>query len=733
MDIGTLTAFDSDNMYVGLKSEGNDHQDAVINWGDNQVPGVTNPGNGPDHLRFIFTSTTTALTGQGDPVSQSQDGLEIARMEPNEDANGLPNSYGKMGVGNFYNGGTALPVTHKLHVKGNARFEFVPTDPTSEYIVLGKQENGPDDISLRKLAFTGNGGDVLLGDGTWGTVNVTGADDQIITTFTLDPITNILTIEIEDGNTVTVDLTDLQDGTGTDDQNLTGATLVGSDLTIDIENGSSVTVNLSSLIPNYTADNGMTVDPLDPNNFQLGQINTGTGVLNGGQLLHDTEIPMNGSNLLLPGGGTQGEDGLVLGNTLAPVTAKFVSWNDVETIAVLGISSGAITNNVGTQGVALNGSNSNIGARGIANMAGGSFHTGIRGLAAEGTSWNMGADLDIPATTTPTNYGYHVQVVGTSSGTNYGGVIAVNNPNSGTNFGLFTSAYGGATNYGVYSSVSGFSGATPPTGPNYAGYFNGDVYISGSYGPSDINMKTNIQSYDSALYVIDLLEPKTFEFTDANFQGMNLANGHQYGLIAQEVELVLPAIVSDNVHPAEYDTLGNVIHPEYNFKGVNYEALIPVLIGGIKEQQSVITSQDSVITNLNDRLTSLENCLSGILPYLCELSNTAIERNDEETQNAIVKELAIELNNAQSIVIGQNVPNPFAEQTVIEYSIPAAVQKAQILFYDVRGHLINTVEIEEMGNGRLTVFGNDLSTGTYTYTLVADGQIIATKKMVKTN
>lgn len=84
-------------------------------------------------------------------------------------------------------------------------------------------------------------------------------------------------------------------------------------------------------------------------------------------------------------------------------------------------------------------------------------------------------------------------------------------------------------------------------------------------------------------------------------------------------------------------------------------------------------------------------------------------------------------------MLEQNVPNPFAEQTVINYSIPNGVQRAQIHFYNFKGQLINTVEVNEFGNGQLKVFGSDLSSGIYSYTLVADGEIIATKKMVKTN
>lgn len=89
------------------------------------------------------------------------------------------------------------------------------------------------------------------------------------------------------------------------------------------------------------------------------------------------------------------------------------------------------------------------------------------------------------------------------------------------------------------------------------------------------------------------------------------------------------------------------------------------------------------------------------------------------------------MSDKNTIILSQNVPNPFAESTVINYSIPATVVKAQIHFYDGQGKLINSVEITNRGAGQLNVFGEDLSSGTYTYSLVADGQIVSTKKMVK--
>ena len=91
----------------------------------------------------------------------------------------------------------------------------------------------------------------------------------------------------------------------------------------------------------------------------------------------------------------------------------------------------------------------------------------------------------------------------------------------------------------------------------------------------------------------------------------------------------------------------------------------------------------------------------------------------------------VQLSNRNSIILNQNVPNPFAESTVITYSVPATVQRAQIHFYDMNGILINSVDITERGEGQLNVYGNDLSSGIYTYSLVADGKVVSTKKMMK--
>ena len=85
----------------------------------------------------------------------------------------------------------------------------------------------------------------------------------------------------------------------------------------------------------------------------------------------------------------------------------------------------------------------------------------------------------------------------------------------------------------------------------------------------------------------------------------------------------------------------------------------------------------------------------------------------------------------RAIILNQNVPNPFAEQTTIRYFIPDEVNRAQIFFYDNNGDILKVVDLNVKGAGQLNVFAADLGSGMYTYSLIADGKVIETKKMIK--
>jgi hypothetical protein len=241
----------------------------------------------------------------------------------------------------------------------------------------------------------------------------------------------------------------------------------------------------------------------------------------------------------------------------------------------------------------------------------------------------------------------------------------------------------------------------------------------------------NIVTETNILSQVTSLRPVNYSMRQDEFPYLALSDNLQHGFVSQEVQEIFPELVQTIIHPAQYDSLGVEISPETEILGLNYNGFISLNTAAIIELNEKVIAQEAQINDLNARLATLENCLLGILPMLCQMNNTLVAPTPEALQQQMRSMIDVELRNELAIVLDQNVPNPFAETTVITFSIPESVSRAQIHFYDAAGNLIKSVEVTERGDGQLNVFGHDLSSGLYTYTLVADGQLIATKKMVK--
>ncbi len=352
--------------------------------------------------------------------------------------------------------------------------------------------------------------------------------------------------------------------------------------------------------------------------------------------------------------------------------------------AILSTSTGGSGTNNGIISTAANGTMANAGV--FKSTGGSTSNIGIVTTANGGTT-NTGLQADVNSIGIQ-DFGIAARAIGAS--TNYGG--------------KFSAPSTAGINYGIYAIAA----PVPITSTNYAGFFNGNVVRIGSDNfSSDANLKQNIDSISSALSIIAQLYPKTFYFDTTAHSNMSLPREKQYGFVAQDVEPILPELVGTAVQPAEYDSLNNIIIPALTFKTLNYNAFIAILMKGMQEQQRQI---DSLRTQMNS----------------CCASNSRI-------QNPNFNQTDVTLTNVESVVLNQNVPNPFAEQTTITYNLPESVKKAQLLFYDATGKLIKAVDLTGRGNGQINVFANDLSNGIYSYALVVDGQIADTKRMVKTN
>ena len=257
------------------------------------------------------------------------------------------------------------------------------------------------------------------------------------------------------------------------------------------------------------------------------------------------------------------------------------------------------------------------------------------------------------------------------------------------------------------------SGAFTGAG-DFAGYFNGDIFTTaGFYTPSDSTLKDNLHEITNPMDVINKLHPQSYTFRQKENESMILPDGTHFGICAQNVATVLPNAVKNILHPARYDSSGVETHSEINFLGVNNTEIIPFLVAGMQEQQKMIESLKAEVTTLKSTHNQPGN-----------------GEGDEEEQRQS-DAIDVQLSNSKAIVLNQNVPNPFAEQTSISYFITDEVKKAQLFFYDNKGTILRIVDINEKGAGQLNIFAADLSSGNYTYTLIADGKVIETRTMIK--
>ncbi|MBL7765244.1 MAG: tail fiber domain-containing protein [Chitinophagaceae bacterium] len=281
-----------------------------------------------------------------------------------------------------------------------------------------------------------------------------------------------------------------------------------------------------------------------------------------------------------------------------------------------------------------------------------------------------------------------------------------------------TPTYPGGVHIGVYGQVPN---SVPNISFDYAGYFDGRVYINGNaISPgyaitSDAKFKKNVQAFENGLDIIRQIKTKTYTYDVQNKFGIQFSDKKQYGVIAQEVEKVLPELIVETHKPEMKDATGKTVTEAVDYKAVNYDAFIPILIRSVQQLEEQNEKQDKLIRELSAKLEALS-----------PTTKQHVTPSNLPTQT-------INLSDKSTIVLNQNVPNPFAEKTTISYHIPEGTGTAQIVFSTSEGRVIKTAEIRTRGAGELTIYAQDLSSGIYIYTLFVDGKVVDSKRMMKTN
>ncbi len=82
--------------------------------------------------------------------------------------------------------------------------------------------------------------------------------------------------------------------------------------------------------------------------------------------------------------------------------------------------------------------------------------------------------------------------------------------------------------------------------------------------------------------------------------------------------------------------------------------------------------------------------------------------------------------------LSQNTPNPFVTSTDIKVNIPTSANTAMLNIYDLSGKQIKGIQVNERGEHSIYVTSEGLAPGMYIYSLIIDGKLIDTKRMVVT-
>ncbi len=198
------------------------------------------------------------------------------------------------------------------------------------------------------------------------------------------------------------------------------------------------------------------------------------------------------------------------------------------------------------------------------------------GFRGEYRASNNNDGMGVLGVATTSSAGYGIGVMGTG---NWYGIAAVGKPG------------------GTAAFFADANGAT------YAMNVSGTLTLNGNFTGSGINtytsdrkLKRDIAPINSALAMIGQMKPSAYTFRNGEFGSMYLPEGKHYGLIAQELQELLPElVVKQNYMPADKKEKG------FDYLAVNYNELIPILIKAMQEQQTEMELLKQKITELETK------------------------------------------------------------------------------------------------------------------------------------
>lgn len=246
---------------------------------------------------------------------------------------------------------------------------------------------------------------------------------------------------------------------------------------------------------------------------------------------------------------------------------------------------------------------------------------------------------------------------------------------------------------------------------------------------SDGRYKKNIQNDVAGLDFINKLKPITYTLDVHSIdKKLNLDETKMpQGAIENKEKQVYSGFIAQDVEKAAIET-------GYNFSGVDkpqndkgfyalrYSDFVVPLVKSVQELSFKNQQKDSTISTLEVRINDLQKNVDDL---------EASVKSITASTNSGFAELKT-LNEDPETILGQNIPNPFDNSTLIPFRIPKNCKDASIMITNnSSGEVVNVIPVS-CNEDHLSIDAGTLASGSYSYTLYIDGKIVGTKSMILT-
>ena len=286
---------------------------------------------------------------------------------------------------------------------------------------------------------------------------------------------------------------------------------------------------------------------------------------------------------------------------------------------------------------------------------------------------------------------------------------------------------------GVYGSETGMDPVFLNYSGTYAGFFNGKVRVTnGIYATV---LSPSASPSPSGQSGTTILSDRGESVTDklSQVQAMQFL---RYDPTKEEDSEKAKASVSDfddldidNMSPKELDSLAKAmgdVEPEPYLSPVQY-GLDATQLKAVYPELVYEDDNGNVSINYIEMVPLLVQSIKELSAKVAELEGTSPKKAKRKGETTAIED---NVSDVDMVRMDQNKPNPFSESTVITLNIPEQTQKASIFIYDMSGKQIQNIAVSERGETNITVYASDLTAGMYIYTLVVDGKVAVTRRMI---